>query len=279
VFRIWDFGFIYLIAYLQGNKMENKYKLLKEKLGEIADINSANNLLQWDQQTYMPKGGASARAESISVLSRIAHEKFTAQETGRLINESRSWAENKGFDSDEAALLRVVVRDYEKAVKIPADFVAELSKEVSVAMEAWQNAKAKSDFSLFKDHLKKIVELNKRKAEILGYKESLYDALLDEFEPDMTYRARPSERLLPIALALAGFCMTGLSIILLLNAAKLGVFMRMMLGFIGVIFVDSVILTLVAVRIAVSREDHATMGEKVVLLGLSLCTGIGLMIT
>ncbi len=166
--------------------MENKYKLLKEKLGEIADINSANNLLQWDQQTYMPKGGASARAESISVLSRIAHEKFTAQETGRLINESRSWAENKGFDSDEAALLRVVVRDYEKAVKIPADFVAELSKEVSVAMEAWQNAKAKSDFSLFKDHLKKIVELNKRKAEILGYKESLYDALLDEFEPDMT---------------------------------------------------------------------------------------------
>lgn len=100
-----------------------------------------------------------------------------------------------------------------------------------------------------------------------------------EIQPDMTYRARLSERLLPIALALAGFCTTGLSIILLLNAAKLGIFMRMMLGFIGVIFVDSVILTLVAVRIAVSKEDHATLGEKVVLLGLSLCTGIGLMIT
>lgn len=94
----------------------------------------------------------------------------------------------------------------------------------------------------------------------------------------MTYRARLSERLLPIALALAGFCTTGLSITLLISAAKLGVFMRMMLGFIGVIFFDSVILMLVAIRIAISKEDQATLGEKVILLGLSLCMGIGLMI-
>jgi hypothetical protein len=83
-------------------------------------------------------------------------------------------------------------------------------------------------------------------------------------------------RLLPIALGLAGFCMIVMSITLLINAAKLGIFMRMMLGFIGVVFVDSVILTFVTIRIAIAREDHATVGEKAVLLALALCTGVGL---
>ena len=85
-----------------------------------------------------------------------------------------------------------------------------------------------------------------------------------------------AERLLPIALGLAGFCMSVMSITLLINAAKLGIFMRMMLGFIGVVFVDSVILTFVTIRIAIAREDHATVGEKAVLLALALCTGVGL---
>lgn len=72
--------------------------------------------------------------------------------------------------------------------------------------------------------------------------------------------------------------MTVLSLILLINAAKLGIFMRMMLGFIGVVFVDSVILSLVAIRIAIGDDDHATAGEKLVLVGLSICTGVGLVI-
>ena len=96
--------------------------------------------------------------------------------------------------------------------------------------------------------------------------------------PAVANRANPAERLLPIALALAGLCMTALSVMLLINAAKLGLFMRMMLGFIGVIFVDSLILTFVAIRIAIANEDHATVGEKAVLLALSLCTGVGLVV-
>ena len=94
----------------------------------------------------------------------------------------------------------------------------------------------------------------------------------------MKYPPGISHRILPIALALAGICTTVLSIILLISAAKLGVFMRMMLGFIGVIFVDSVILSLVAIRIAISEDDDATVGEKLILVGLSIGTGVGLVI-
>ena len=100
-----------------------------------------------------------------------------------------------------------------------------------------------------------------------------------QYDPHMTSSASLTQRILPLVLAVAGLCATALSITLLFNALKLGVFMRMMLGFIGVIFVDSVILTLVAIRIAISQEDDATVGEKVVLLGVSICAGIGLVIS
>lgn len=99
-----------------------------------------------------------------------------------------------------------------------------------------------------------------------------------ELGPAKKDRSGLSVRILPIALALAGLCMTGLAVMLLVSAAKLGIFMRMMLGFIGVIFVDSVILTFVAIRIALAEEDDATVGEKVVLLCLSIGTAVGLVI-
>lgn len=92
----------------------------------------------------------------------------------------------------------------------------------------------------------------------------------------MTHATSVSERILPIALAIAGVCMTALSSGLLLNAAKLGLFMHMLLGLIGVNFVNSVILSGVAIRITISEEADATIGEKLVLVGVLICTGVGL---
>lgn len=94
----------------------------------------------------------------------------------------------------------------------------------------------------------------------------------------MSNRASLAEQILPIAVAIAGVCMTALSISLLISSARLGDFMHKMLGFIGVIFVNSLILSFVAIRIAISKEDEATPGEKVFILGLSLCTGTALVI-
>lgn len=166
--------------------METKFNRLKEKFAEVSDINSASNILQWDQEVYMPAGSAQARAEALSTLSRISHEKFTSPEMGGLIEEVSPWALSKGPDSDEAGTLRALKRDHDRAVKLTPEFVAEFSKTVSLAMEAWQGAKAKSDFQAFKPHLEKIVDLSRKKAAMLGCAKNPYDALLDEFEPGMT---------------------------------------------------------------------------------------------
>lgn len=166
--------------------MEQKFTELKNRIREVSAINSAAAVLSWDQQVYMPPGGAEARAVSLSALEELAHAKFTAPETGRLIDALYAWAQGLGEDSFEASYLRALKRDHEKAVKLPPEFVGEFSRATSEAINAWAKARAESDFEAFAPHLQKVLDLNLRKAQILGYKASPYDALLDLYEPGAT---------------------------------------------------------------------------------------------
>jgi carboxypeptidase Taq len=165
--------------------MEDKLQALKTRLGEIRDLNKAVALLGWDQQTYMPPGGAAARAEQLATLQKTAHTWFIADEIGELIETLRSDGAGWDYDSDEASLVRVVARDYEKACKVPGELVAEFARVTALAYEAWAKARQESDFAQFQPHLEKIVELNVRLAEALGYQDRIYDPLLDQYEPEM----------------------------------------------------------------------------------------------
>ncbi|HBA61780.1 MAG TPA: carboxypeptidase [Elusimicrobia bacterium] len=169
--------------------MEQKFQELKKRFSEVSAINSAAAVLHWDQQVYMPPGGAEARAAASAALEELSHVKFTSDANGALIAGLYDWAQGLGEDSFEASYLRAARRDYDIAKKLPADFVGEFSKTTSLAMEAWAKARAASDFSAFAPHLQKIVDLNLRKAQILGYKDSPYDALLDLYEPGATKAA------------------------------------------------------------------------------------------
>ncbi len=163
----------------------DKLATLKTRLAEIADLHATGALLGWDQETYMPDGGAAERAEQLATVEKIAHEKFTADEIGVLLDDLRSLADQLDYESDDAALLRVTRRDYEKSRKLPTELVVELSRATSHGVEAWKKARATNDFAHFRPFLEKIVELTIQKGEALGYEENIYDALLDDFEPDM----------------------------------------------------------------------------------------------
>ncbi|MFC1975156.1 carboxypeptidase M32 [Chloroflexota bacterium] len=163
--------------------MEEKLKTLTNKLKEIKNINSAIALLHWDQQVNMPPDGSEARAEQIATLETLAHEMFVADEIGVLLNDLA--AAGFDYDSDEAALVRVVQRDYDRERKLPTELVEEMSRTFALGHQVWVKARAGKDFSQFQDILAKIVDLNIQKAEAYGYEEAIYDALLDEFEPGM----------------------------------------------------------------------------------------------
>jgi len=166
-------------------QMEEELRSLKERLSKVIDLRAAASVLSWDQETYMPPGGARARAEQLATLGKLAHELFTSAEIGNLLEALEPKVRDLPYDSFEASLVRVTKRDYEKAVKIPAELVAELARTASLAKEAWRKARDDSDFPEFQPYLEKLVELNVKKAEALGYEERIYDALLDQYEPDM----------------------------------------------------------------------------------------------
>ncbi|HJW83938.1 MAG TPA: carboxypeptidase M32, partial [Anaerolineae bacterium] len=94
--------------------MEDKLKELKTRLMEINDLNSANALLAWDQTTYMPPGGAVARGRQMATLGRIAHEKFIDPAIGNLLDGLQSYEHSLPYDSDDAALIRVTRRVFER---------------------------------------------------------------------------------------------------------------------------------------------------------------------
>jgi len=158
---------------------------LKELLGVVSDLGSAAALLGWDQQTYMPPGGAGARALQLATLSRLAHDKFVSDELGEALELAKTEAEGMDPDSDEFCLVRITDRDYQKEIKVPSEWVGEFSRVTALAYQDWERARAESKFSLFEPRLEKIVYLRREYANFFAPYDHIYDPLLDEFEPGM----------------------------------------------------------------------------------------------
>lgn len=165
--------------------MSEKLEQLKELLGEVSDIGRAAAVLGWDQQVNMPPGGAAARGQQLATLGKIAQEKFISDEVGRLIEDLKTEFAGADPASDEAAMVRVAARNYDKAKRVPPEFVAEQAVVSSKAFEAWVEARGKSDFSIFQPHLEKVVELVKKYVSFFPPADHPYDTLLDDYEPGM----------------------------------------------------------------------------------------------
>ena len=160
-------------------EQKTAYERLKERLAKISDLRSTKSLLFWDQQTYMPGGGVAGRAEQMATLSRLSHEMLADGETARLLDA----AGEPHPSSEEGALLRRARRDYDRATRLPAELVAEISRVTSMAEPAWVKAREESDWYLFAPHLEKVLSLERESVEYLGYEDHPYDALLDTYEP------------------------------------------------------------------------------------------------
>ncbi|CAA9584130.1 MAG: Thermostable carboxypeptidase 1 [uncultured Truepera sp.] len=154
---------------------------LKAHLAVISDLAQAQAVLSWDENVYLPEGAAPARGQQLATLSRVIHERATDPKIG-------GWLDALGEPSsaDEAALARVARREYRLSTKLPGDFVEDFTRIRSAAQAAWVGARAASDFSQFAPHLEKIVALNLRQADYLGYDTHPYDALHDLYEMGST---------------------------------------------------------------------------------------------
>jgi carboxypeptidase Taq len=160
--------------------MSEKLNQLKEILGEVSDLHHAASVLDWDQNVSMPPGGSEARGQHLATLGKIAHEKSTTDEVGKLLEDLKK--EFTDPDSDEAALIRVSAREFDKATRVPPKFIAKQAIVTSKAFEAWVKAKGKSDFSIFRPHLEQVVELVHEYISFFSPADHPYDTLLDDYE-------------------------------------------------------------------------------------------------
>ncbi len=162
------------------------YQELLNTLREIAMLGSVASVLGWDERTMLPHKGTAHRAEQMSLLARMLHEKFTAARVGELlaaVEDSDLVADRHG---DAAVNVRETRRSYDRATKLPASLVEELTRTASLGEAAWVEARQNSNYAAFEPWLAKTLDLKRQQAACVGFAENPYDALLDEFEPGET---------------------------------------------------------------------------------------------
>jgi carboxypeptidase Taq len=172
-------------ASLESRAVTAALSELKQQLAELADLRRAEKILAWDLTVWMPPSGSEARAAQLSTLESVIHARFADARIGRLLDELEEYGASLPYDSDDACLLRVTRRDWERAQRVPGELVSELARHGAQAYEAWVKARENSDFEAFRPWLERGLELRRRYADCFAPYDDPYDPLLDIYEPGM----------------------------------------------------------------------------------------------
>ena len=165
--------------------MPDALTTLRGELARIADLTVAARALEWDQLVMMPEGGAATRPDTLATLHGLSHELFVRDEVGALLEELAPLEAELDPESDDACLIAVTRRDWEKASRVPTELTTELTKLASEGMEAWAKARAEDDYASFRPWLDRTLELKHRYIACFPATDDPYDVLLDDFERGM----------------------------------------------------------------------------------------------
>jgi carboxypeptidase Taq len=165
--------------------MPDAFEELRAHLAAITDLGRIQSVLQWDLEAWMPRGGTGSRALQLATLESISHDKQRDGRIGELLDELEPYRASLEPDSDDACLLRVARRDWERARRVPTELATEHTQTAARAHEAWVRAREESDFSIFRPWLERILDLRLRYVECFAPYEDPYDVLLEDFEPGM----------------------------------------------------------------------------------------------
>jgi carboxypeptidase Taq len=153
---------------------------LLEYTRDLSALRSAVGVLSWDQETYMPPKGGEGRARTMAALTRVMHQRFSDARFGDLLAAA---AGDTALSPEEKAVVREVKRDRDRAIKLPEALAAEIAETISLSQRVWAEARPKNDTAAFNPWLAKVIALRRKEAECLGYAETPYDALLENYEP------------------------------------------------------------------------------------------------
>jgi carboxypeptidase Taq len=164
------------------------YLELLRRAREQTVLASCATLLEWDEDACMPEGGAEHRAEQQALLARLLHVQATDPRLGDLLAEAEAKLAPRLAPGDPAAVnLRELRDEHEKARLVPASLVEDVARVTTLAYEAWRSARERRDARVFLPWLDRVVTLKQAEADCLARGRDRYDALLDEWEPGLTW--------------------------------------------------------------------------------------------
>ncbi len=153
------------------------------RMQKIADVKYSAALLQWDQETYLPEKGAAFRGRQLATLTEIAHEWTIDSGLGKLLEDLSSRSD---LEASQHRNVELSLEDFNKQKKFTPAFIRRLSEATSRSFHSWLQARSANSFALFKDDLQQLVQLKQEEAELTGYQDHPYNALLDQFEKGAT---------------------------------------------------------------------------------------------
>ncbi len=162
---------------------QTRYENLCQRVRETALLQSTSALLEWDQQTNLPSQADDYRCQQLTFLAGEVHRRRTDPELGELLNQLSDSPLTEDPESDQAAVVSNLKREFDKDVRVPAQLVEEITKATSAGHNIWVQARKQNDYASFAPTLSNIVDLMQQKADAVGYEDCRYDALLDEYEP------------------------------------------------------------------------------------------------
>jgi carboxypeptidase Taq len=165
--------------------MEPALTELKERLGKLTDLRRTEAVLVWDMTVFMPPGGAPTRAAQLATLEEILHAHLVDERFGELFDELAPYAASLPHDSDDASLIRVAHRDWNRQRRVPTGLAVEFAKLAAESYEVWVKAREESDFASFRPSLERIVDLRRQYIECFAPYDDAYDVLLEDYEPGM----------------------------------------------------------------------------------------------
>jgi carboxypeptidase Taq len=154
-----------------------------DRMQKIADVKYSAALLQWDQETYLPEKGAAFRGRQLATLTEIAHEWFVDPILGQLLEDLNGRGD---LEASQHRNVELSLEDFNKQKKFSPAFIRRLSEASSRSFHSWLQARSANSFSLFKEDLTQLVALKKEEADLAGYQDHPYNALLDQYEKGAT---------------------------------------------------------------------------------------------
>jgi len=149
-------------------------------------LSSCLEVLEWDEEVYMPRGGVEHRAEQMAVLAGLVHDRGTDPRYDELLSAIEASSLMSDPESPQAVNVRELRRGFDRERRMPRKLVEESARVTALASQKWAEARKRDDFKTFAPWLDRMFALAREEADAVGYVGARYDALLDDYEPGMT---------------------------------------------------------------------------------------------